>query len=630
MFFGAYLGQQEHVLAWQQTMRQHADWLQSHLSGRTWNLPDGRVFACGWLSARAAGDMSGDISPDIAPVRHESDSIVIDTRDESFVSHDPRGSMNGLTHGLGSGPTHGFAQAAPSAPAVQAIALRLSLTSGECSVTVPALTPEQLHIAQDRQWIVLSNDLRLMARWVGVDLDERAVLAFLQFGALIPPFSISKRISRVPSGHTLTISPDSATPVLRLSQRAVSVLDTAQQGRVANPEEKVRLHMDNALARAPISSVLYFSGGVDSGLLAARLAAMGRNDVTLLHYSFGPDDPQSELAAAMASALGLRFEQITHDPAQLPLVLSRLARDYSFPFDDYSAIPTNTMIHAMLRSHGSAPGVIEGSGADDGWAIGTRYGGWQRIYTVPWPARRLLGDAHKWLRLWAGDTRLGRAGRVARRSATLPMACAAIFARNSLNGIAYYTPRAVSREITAAIDAYYGRITANLSHEDRFSILFMMHESCGLVAPKSLDPLRMNGVSPIYPFLDPTLIHLSLSLTWDQKNEGGERKGLLKKLLAQHVPPEMVYRRKAGFAPPFHALLTLPSTQEYLHDIVLSAHNPLSPYFERRIIADMVNQARKEAPQSIEVHFFLWALMFLSGWLQQLRTSGVGRGVIEP
>jgi asparagine synthetase B (glutamine-hydrolysing) len=615
MFFGAYLGQQENLSAWQRTMRHHADWLQNHLTGRTWNLPNGCLFACGWLSMRAPHDThdthDANDSHDTARVRQENDSIVIDMRDESILSQDPR-------H-----PAHDL----PPAYA-DVIELRVSLNTGELTVTVPELTPEQLHIAHESGsgWTVLSNDLRLMARWVGLDLDERAVLGFLQFGTLIPPFSLSKRISRIPSGHTLSISPELARPLLKRSRR--SVIETSQQGHVVNPEDKVRLHIDNVLSRAPISSVLYFSGGVDSGLLAARLAAIGRNDVTLLHYSFGSNDPESELAAAMASVLGLRFEQITHDPGQLPLVLSRLAHDYSFPFDDYSAIPTNTMIHAMLRSHGAAQGVIEGSGADDAWAIGTRYGGWERIYTVPRFARRLLGNAHKQLHLWTHDSHLGRAGRVARRSAMLPMECAAIFARNSLNGIAYHTPKAVSQEIIGAIDTYYGRLTANLAHEDRFSILFVMHESCSLVAPKTFDPLRVNGVSPVYPFLDPALIHLSLSLTWDQKNEGGERKALLKKLLAQHVPPAMVYRRKAGFAPPFQALLALPSTQAYLHDIVLSEYNPLAAYFERRVFARMVEKARVEAPQSIEVHFFLWALMFLSGWLQQLQASGVGRDVL--
>ena len=51
MFFGAYLGSDNRLSAWQEVMRQHAAWLglSSHLSSR--RLQDGHSFWCGWLSA---------------------------------------------------------------------------------------------------------------------------------------------------------------------------------------------------------------------------------------------------------------------------------------------------------------------------------------------------------------------------------------------------------------------------------------------------------------------------------------------------------------------------------------------------------------------------------------------------
>jgi len=55
--------------------------------------------------------------------------------------------------------------------------------------------------------------------------------------------------------------------------------------------------------------VLLFSGGVDSGLLAARVAALGWRDALLVNYSFGDADPESHMAEAMAKHLGLRFRR---------------------------------------------------------------------------------------------------------------------------------------------------------------------------------------------------------------------------------------------------------------------------------------------------------------------------------
>ena len=72
-----------------------------------------------------------------------------------------------------------------------------------------------------------------------------------------------------------------------------------------------------------VREMLFFSGGVDSGLLAARLARLGRTDVTLAAYSFSPRDSETRLATAMADHLGFSCLTVAHDPRSLEQVLAQ-------------------------------------------------------------------------------------------------------------------------------------------------------------------------------------------------------------------------------------------------------------------------------------------------------------------
>src|SRR6184192_13346 len=124
----------------------------------------------------------------------------------------------------------------------------------------------------------------------------------------------------------------------------------------------------------------YFSGGVDSSLLAARLSQLGRHDVRLVNYCFGREDTESPLAARVASHLGLECHQVRHELREVAQVLERVDRDYSFPFGDLSTIPTNILVHGSLSLADESRTVIEGTGADGAFGFGVEYRKWQRLY----------------------------------------------------------------------------------------------------------------------------------------------------------------------------------------------------------------------------------------------------------
>jgi len=580
-------------------MRRHAAWLglAAHIETRV--LRDGWTFAFGWMTPTAA---------DPTAYFHETGQYLY------------------LTTGAGlgdarqaDGPEHQWERRLACVD-TNTIYLRLALDSRRMTVVVPVATPEQFYFARDGQGCAFTNDLRLLIHWRGLDLDERAVYALFQNGRIPPPLTICASMSRVPGGHTLEIAPDPFEPVFQRHFHLPSRASEKHDPAVA--EAAVQETLDSVLASVPAPAALYFSGGVDSGLVAARLAKLGRTDVTLVNYSFGPDDDRSSLAMQIASHLGMPYERVTYDPAGLAHVLARLGKDYSYPFGGRSAIPTNLMVHESTGGRGSPAAIIEGTGADGAFGLGPRRRIWERVYRIPTALRRLVGACHQRLGGWKYDStflKLQRIGDVALGSVQMPLQHLAVMSQNCLDGIAYTIPPVVRRELRGTIRTYTEVLGSDLDSVDAFCLLDIVSVCAGEFAAKCFDPLRRKGVTAVFPFLEPPMIRTAFSLGWNEKCPKGEPKGLLKQMLGRAIPREWVYLPKGYFIPPFRRWLRHPSNREFLHDVVLSPANPLLAFCDDRVICRMIDRAERGLGYDTGTQKFLWTLMFTSGWLSQLK-----------
>lgn len=592
MFFSAFVGNDQGLLLLREALTQHAHWLGLTPCAESLRLVNSKNISFGWLDSRLAKR-----NPRL---KQTKDHIVgMSFGDSAFESPTtPEGICNRVV-GLGIS---------------NAIKVEVDKPSGEVSFTIPPATPEQFYFSRTSDGYYFSDDLRLFRHLVATQLDERAVYALFQYGAIPPPLTAYKNVNRIPGGHVFRVHSNLlehvCTPFFHLQTPEP---ETAE----SNPETKIQRALDDILTRVPESASLFFSGGVDSGLLAAQLARLGRTDVELINYSFGESDEESRLALLMASHLGMKCHQVKHDPGKAGDVLRRIAEDYSFPFGDCSTVPTNILVHESLRWTTRSDVVIEGTGADGAFGVGEKYGDWSRVYAIPTFLRQQANPAYRWLRLWKGDSSLERLGRVARKSVDMPLG-PALVAENALAGIAYNIPDRIRWSLHEAIHQSFGVMSAAANPKEQLSFLDLAWVGAGRMAPKSFEPLRKHGIQAIYPFLELPMLLASSSIRWANKCPSGETKGLLKSLLARSLDRKWIYRPKCGFAPPHRELLGSAGLQEFLRGQVLSPQNPLMDFCERDKVTEMVELAHKYQKLSPGVCDFLWTLTFASGWLAQL------------
>jgi asparagine synthase (glutamine-hydrolysing) len=579
MLFTAYLGTDTGLDPWRDALVEHARWLGLRTRVETRPLLDGRALSLAWLEHPAVAGRPGAL--------RETDHLIV------------------ASTGVPDGGTPG--------DDANTATLTASLPAGDLRIVVPPTSPQQFCYAVTRHGTVFADDVRLYPRLMSVDLDERAVYALLRYGAVPAPFTVYAQVRRVPNGHSLRLPPagqPECTPLFRLTDLSSAASE------VPPPDTRVADALDATLAGVPASTVLYFSGGVDSALLAARLNRLGRRDVRLVNYSFGPDDEESRLALRVASHFGFDCHQVHHDLRKVGDVLQRVGTDYTFPFADISAIPTNILVHEALPFAGESRTILEGTGADGAHGLGTEYGKWRRVYGTPRPLRRAVGAAYRGLDLWKYNSLLERIGRLFSRSAHLPMGHAFV-AQNAFDRVAYVTPPTVQADVERAVATTIETVSAGTEPRDRLSWLDLVWVCAGRMAPKSFDPLRAQGIRPLYPYLQPSVVSVSSALSWDVKCTAGESKALLKRLLVRDLPPDLVYRRKIGFSRPAHATFALASVQECLRDVVLSRNNVLLDYCRPRAVRALVERSPRHC-LGTGAYSFLWTLLFSSAWLRQI------------
>jgi len=598
VFFGLYLGDSAQEPRWREVLRRHADWLKGALQVEARELPDGRVLCFGWW-----WDKRSDFAP-----RYEATSawLVLPTTPWPHVAVKAGAGAPVADH------LRAYVEANISAVAV-------SLETGEVQVAIPPCTPEQVYFTPAAAQRVIATDLRLMARWAGLQANGAGLYGLIRYGAPPAEITVLNGVERAPNGHLSRFAAQADRPTSE-----VFFEFSIAPGTGPATKERLRRQLDEELERTPPGTVLYFSGGVDSSLLAARLKALGRMDVPLVNYRFGAGDVEAENAAEMVQQLGLRCEVVDFAPDEVIGVLERAVRDYSFPFVDFSTTVTNLLVHAALPAALRSRCVLDGTGADGAFGMGPKAEAWRRAMLVPGFIRRIGGAFYREFRWWQADTDATwgeRYGRIFRRSFQMPLLHAAVTAQNSLEGIAYDIPvegRVRIEECMTRNLEVFGR---GRSPEDQLALLDLVHVCADLFAAKVYDPLRGRDIRPIYPFMQPAMLRLAMSLSWEQKCAGGVRKSILKELLSEHVPAELIYRKKAGFVPPMEKTLRAGPVRVAMNDMLFARDNPLLPLVQGDVLREMLDRAWNGLPVSGDVHRLLWGLAFTSAWWRGLREA---------
>jgi asparagine synthase (glutamine-hydrolysing) len=411
---------------------------------------------------------------------------------------------------------------------------------------------DQLYYCRATEGLLISNDLRLFVSGNRSDLDPVGFYSLFHFGALSAPFTIFKNAKRVPPGYLLEFSlPDFIEELRPHFLEDFRVHFSASIPYETTLEKTLTTEID----KVPADSGLFFSGGVDSGVLAALAKRRERFDIRLINCDFsasleaGIADPEAELAREMAARLGYKLYVHSFDVSAVPTMLERIGDDYTFPFSDYSTIAQNQLVHYAKIILKPDSWVVDGTGADAIFLDGRSWERMGRLYKIPKMIRKFAAFWYRYEKVFSSSRLLSELLGTINETLKIPLTQLIVLSTNKLSGAAFIEKSGILDDVLQSQKKYIETLLSHFDNRMRLSLLDMLWICAGIYAAKSFNPLRFCGLQPFFPFLSEKLIGVGAVIMKDQR-ELHENKRALKALLLRDVPYEMIYRPKSGFRPP--------------------------------------------------------------------------------
>lgn len=457
-------------------------------------------------------------------------------------------------------------------------------------------------------------------------INRAAVSAFLQYGNVPTPHCIFENAYKLLPGHTLTLDLREPLEALSAPRQYWNVYDTYNQPKQVISFEEAKLRTEEILQSAcnyrmvaDVPVGVFLSGGYDSTCVTALLQKDRAEK--LKTFTIGVPDiglNEAPFAKAVARHLGTDHTEIqcTHEEA-LELI-EQLPYFYDEPFADSSAIPT-MLVSRMARAHVTV--ALSADAGDEVFAGYNRYDYLTRYGTalgrIPAVARAAIAGV---MELVPSDALpvLRHKYNFHSRYEKLKGLLRDPSSENMMLSLSQqYTDAQVQKFFSAATEALSTLYTSRELRADYLTPLsYMMaidYQTYLLddILQKVDRATMATSLEGREPLLDHRVIEWAATLPDDFKYRSGEKKYMLKEIVHQYVPKELMDRKKMGFAIPLAEWL-----QNDLRDVVESHVN------RERIITDgILEWAEVEKIKSRfysgrkEYDLKLWYLLMFQMWM---------------
>jgi asparagine synthase (glutamine-hydrolysing) len=489
----------------------------------------------------------------------------------------------------------------------------------------------RLFIARDRfgekplYWGVFDNTLLFASEpkvllshpAVNSSLNVQALRQYLSFDYVPAPLTIYEGINKLPAAHTLTLedgrietraywrlSYKTKQPPLSEAEAAKHLIDLLS--------DSVRMRL---VSDVPLGVLL--SGGVDSSTVAALAVRASSEAVKTFSISFAESSfDESSYARAVAKALGTDHHEERLSANLAANLVSEIGSWMDEPFSDPSLVPTY-LLSRFTRKHVTV--ALGGDGGDELFAGYPMY------------------HAHRLAEIYERVPQFVRTGLVERLIRLLPVKTKNLSfdykATRFVAGTKYdrvarhhvwfgsFRPQEQEKLLTAEV---LGQSDGDIYRQAR-----RMREECDstdvVEQMQSLDTrlylaedilTKVDRASMAVslevraPFLDPRVAEFAASLPSDYKLRGGKTKYILKRAVADMLPPFVSRRGKKGFGVP---------VAEWLKGKLRPlARDLLSPDRVRRagvFNPDYVTKLLDEHERGVANHRkLLWTLLMFELW----------------
>lgn len=371
------------------------------------------------------------------------------------------------------------------------------------------------------------------------------------------------------------------------------------------------------LSDVPVGILL--SGGLDSGLLLALMAENGR-DWPCYTVGYGSSFADDELADAAESAalLGGRHIPVQLDRGEFERSLPKIVEFLEEPIASSSIVP---MYFVCQRARQDVKVVLIGQGPDEVFAgykrhIGVNYGEtWRKL---PSPLRSLISSAVQMLprneTLKRGVQSLGIDDRLLRYQSVFSLAPGA-----EIRGL--FRPGTLGSMRDDDVVDYWASLRSQMGKLDELG--GFQHLEIRSSLPDELlmfgDKLTMaHGVEGRVPYLDRTVVEYAQRLDSSFKVRNRKGKWLHRRVCQQFLPPQIIARKKRGFAVNVVDGWFNSTLEGALPEMLLGKESLMFDLLEPKAVKALLDDHRSGRQDN---HKVLFSLVMFEQWLRVQRQA---------
>jgi asparagine synthase (glutamine-hydrolysing) len=450
------------------------------------------------------------------------------------------------------------------------------------------------------------------------EVDPFALNLFLRFRYTPSPLTIFRGIRKLASGSMLIVEGGKCREERWYNYTPIPFSDKKNE-REATDEllelyrASVKRHL---LSDVPIGILL--SGGLDSGLLLALMNEQG-GPWPAYTIGYGESFKDDELldAAETARLLGAQHIIMQLDRRQFEEALPRIVRSLEEPVASSSIVP---MYFIAQRARQDVKVALIGQGPDELFGgynrhLGVYYGNWWR--SLPRSLRFSLGLAVNRLprneMLKRGVYSLGVDDRLRRYQHVFSIAPA-----EQINSL--FRDDILPQKQSSELVDYWRALLPQMEHLDELGGFQLIEVRSSL--PDELlmyaDKLSMaHSLEARVPYLDRTVVEYVQRLDASYKVRNGNRKWLHRRVCDKFLPPQILQRKKRGFAVNVVDEWFKSAMGEKLSDILLDSDALMFDLLKPEPVRALLENHQSGRQDN---HKLLFSLVMLEQWLRSARS----------
>ena len=464
-------------------------------------------------------------------------------------------------------------------------------------------------------------------------LNYSSVQAFIQFGSVPTPYSIFENVLKLKPGHYMEIdfSNGLSNDDVSISKQVEywSVYDSYNKSKLdisfEEAKEKTKELLLSACNYRMISDVpvgIFLSGGFDSASVTSLLQSNSTNKLKTFTISV-PDIglDEAKYAKDIANHLGTDHTEIDCTQTEALELIKKLPYYYDEPFADSSAIPT-TLVSLAAKKHVTV--ALSADAGDEVFAgynrydFITKYG--KKLNSIPSVFRKSASQLMHYVpsnsipvfrNKYNFHNRYEKLKTVLRDPSpkNIMLSISQQFTDNQMRGL-------MQDEIEFLKTSY---ISERLMHENYSDLSYMMaidYETY-LVDDilQKVDRATMTAsLEGREPYLDHRIIEWAARLPDHFKYNNGVKKYILREIVFDYIPKDMMDRPKMGFAIPIGQWL-----KNDLKELVMDHLNPSyiksQNVFNYQEIDKLIHGFYKQ--NKMELDAKIWYLLMFQMWYRK-------------